>query len=580
MGVTVSLPESMDPWRRRTGTILRRLDGVPWSNARHRDPRGQRGRWLRPALTEPTLSTDNDDKVSATSAPMHGTVVLVVTDHAGSVSAVLHELAQAARGLASEAVALDVVVVDAESSDRSIAIATDTCRALALPLTVVTASGTTAWKTQRVGFEHALKHTAHDFLVTLDPAGHHDARQLVDLVRVFRSTGAGLTVGSRWVGGGAAPGTPPIRGALSRLASVLVARTTGLGNVRDVTTSFRVIRSDAAELIAATPATTGDYGFYCEFAAAAQAYGFTVAEVPIVFRPRFSDVPPLRPSDLWEFARDLARIRSRIRSIRAEMRIDQATWAARSGRMREQSPEIGSEFGALEELTELSEANHFTSWIVDGFEAGFGADGLGGDVLEVGAGIGAIAAELATRDRRRRVLAIEPAENVFDRLSARSDSLLNLDVAQVTSTELAVERAGEFDSVLYVNVLEHIRSDAGELAVARSLLRPGGRLGLFVPAMPSLYGSLDYKSGHYRRYTAAQLRALLGEAGFTDVDVRHVDVLGVVPYWLMYRVFDVQRLDRVASVGYDRVLVPVSRMLQQIVPRPPFGKNLIAVARR
>lgn len=510
---------------------------------------------------------------------LHGTVVMVVGDHAASISAVLYELAHAARELSSEDVRIDVVAVDAASTDQSIDIATETCHRLGLDLTVVESNGTTAWETQRVGFEHSLKQSSPDFLVTLDPAGHHDARQLVDLVHVFRSKRSGLTVGSRWISGGAAPGTPPIRTALSRLASVLVARSTGLGNVRDVTTSFRVIRSDAAALIAATPATTGDYGFYCEFAAAAQAFGFTVTEVPIEFRPRFSDVAPLSPSDLWEFIGDLTRIRSRVRSIRAEMRIDQATWAARSGRMREQSPEVGSEFGALAELTELSGANRFTRWIVDEFATVVGGDG-DVDVLEVGAGMGAIAAEIAGRDGGRRVLAIEPAGNVFEALAERATPLANMAVSQVTSSELAQERPAGFDAVLYVNVLEHIRSDAAELETARTLLRPGGRLGIFVPAMPALYGSLDYKSGHYRRYTATQLGDLVRSAGFSDVDVRYLDMVGVAPYWVMYRLLDVQHLDRVSSVGYDRVLVPISRVLQRIARRPPFGKNLIVCARR
>jgi SAM-dependent methyltransferase len=488
---------------------------------------------------------------------------------------VLYELAQAARELISEHVTVDVVAVDAASRDRSVEIATETCDQLGLRLSIVGTSATTAWATQRVGFEHALKHSAPDFLVTLDPAGHHDARQLVDLVRVFRSKGAGLTIGSRWIGGGAAPGTPPVRGALSRLASVLVARATGLGNVRDVTTSFRVIRSDAAALIAATPATTGDYGFYCEFAAAAQAFGFTVTEVPIEFRPRFSDVTPLRPSDLWEFARDLARIRSRMRSIRAEMRIDQATWAARSGRMREQSPEIGSEFGALDELTELSDASNFTRWIVDAID-----EPAATHVLEVGAGMGAVAIELARRRADRTVVAIEPAQNVFARLRERTATVPNLVTRQITSGQLVAEQGGSFDEVVYVNVLEHIRDDSAELSTATQLLRPGGRLSIFVPAMPSLYGSLDYKSGHYRRYTSDQLRALLATAGYRDVDVRYLDVVGVAPYWLLYRLLDVKHLDRASATGYDRVLVPLSRAVQRLVPRPPFGKNLVATARR
>ena len=112
------------------------------------------------------------------------------------------------------------------------------------------------------------------------------------------------------------------------------------------------------------------------------------------------------------------------------------------------------------------------------------------------------------------------------------------------------------------------------------LVEPGGALGLFVPAMPSLYGSLDSKSGHYRRYTPRQLADLVTRAGFVDVSVRYLDPIGVVPYWAMYTLLDVDRLDTMSSRGYDRVLVPVGRALERIVKRPPFGKNLVAIGRR
>lgn len=507
---------------------------------------------------------------------MRGTVVLVTGDHARSISAVLGELAVAAHELDADGIGIDVLVVDAGSTDGSIELARATADDLGLTLDVTVSTGAGAWVTQRDGFADALKRGTPDFLVTHDPAGHHDARQLPDLVRSFRAKGSGLTIGSRWVRGGTAPGTTRPRALLSRVASFAVARATGLRRVRDVTTSFRVIRPDAADLVAERPATVGDYGFYCEFVAAAQAYGFTVDEVPISFRPRFAHVPRLRVGDLIEFASDLRRLRTRVRSIRSDMSIDQATWAARSGLMREQSPETGSEFGALDELTELSGAGRFTSWIVAALQPA-----LGRRVLEVGAGLGSIAAEIAAADSSRRVTAIEPAANVFPALHDRAAEHDNLDAFQVTSSELAHQEMGHrFDSVVYVNVLEHISDDVAELITATELLEPGGRLGVFVPAMPALYGSLDYKSGHYRRYTAEQLRSVMEQAGFVDIDVRYLDVLGVVPYWLMYRVLHVSHLDRVSSSGYDRVIVPLSRGLQRLAPRPPRGKNLIATARR
>ncbi len=506
---------------------------------------------------------------------MRGTVILVATNHESSIRAVLGELRVAAFELAADGAALDVLVVDAGSRDATIDLARRAAADLGLELDVASSAGTTAWSTQRDAFAHALAHGEPEFLVTLDPAGHHDARQLPDLIRSFRSKGSGVTIGSRWMRGGTAPGTSLMRSLLSRLASFAVARATGLRRVRDVTTSFRVIRPDAAQLVTTDPATTGDYGFYCEFVAAAQAYGFTVDEVPITFRPRFTAVPRLRLGDLTVFWADVRRIRERVRAIRAEVAVDQATWAARSGRMRSQSPVAGSEFGAMEELTELSTADRFTAWIVDAFSSM-----IGPRVLEVGAGLGAIATHIAVQHPDSRIVAIEPAENVFPLLVDRVAGHPNLVARQVTSAELATTGLDVFDTVLYVNVLEHIEHDVAELKLAHHLLDHGGSVGVFVPAMPSLYGSLDYKSGHYRRYTPERLRAALHEAGFVDIDVWYFDALGVVPYWVLYRLCDRSRLDRVASTGYDRVVVPISRWLQRLMPRPRRGKNLVATARR
>jgi hypothetical protein len=116
--------------------------------------------------------------------------------------------------------------------------------------------------------------------------------------------------------------------------------------------------------------------------------------------------------------------------------------------------------------------------------------------------------------------------------------------------------------------------------MARAALKPGGALLVFGPALEWLYCDLDYKAGHYRRYTVKQLRAVVVDAGFDIVSLRYFDVLGVAPYWLVYRMLRRNHIPGSTIWGYDRLVVPASRLLQRIVRHPPLGKNVILVARR
>ena len=236
-----------------------------------------------------------------------------------------------------------------------------------------------------------------------------------------------------------------------------------------------------------------------------------------------------------------------------------------------QGDHTGSEFGAQAELEHLASADSFFDWIA----AAFG-DTVRGRVLEVGAGIGTISARLATRPGTQ-VTGIEPADNLYPRLAVAALEH-GFTARQCTSGELLDEDPEPFDTVVYVNVLEHIRDDVAELRKAAELCAPGGRLCVFVPAVPGIYGTLDRKSGHYRRYRKAELVANVTAGGFRVDDVRYFDVAGLVPYWLAYRVIGVQSLDGTATSLFSNVLVPVSRGLQGVLRRPPIGKNLILTA--
>jgi SAM-dependent methyltransferase len=192
-----------------------------------------------------------------------------------------------------------------------------------------------------------------------------------------------------------------------------------------------------------------------------------------------------------------------------------------------------------------------------------------GRALDFGAGIGTFAAAL-------RADGIDPV-------------CFEPDVAQAARLEaqgFAVERRAEnitdgaFDAIYTLNVLEHIADDAAAMRRLFAWLRPGGRLLVYVPAFAVLFGPMDRKVGHLRRYSRAQLAALVAGAGFDIVRIGYVDCLGFAAA-LAHRVFGNASgtLDPRAVRLYDRFAFPASHALDPVFGRW-FGKNLVVSAVR
>ena len=203
---------------------------------------------------------------------------------------------------------------------------------------------------------------------------------------------------------------------------------------------------------------------------------------------------------------------------------------------------------------------------------------LGKHVVEVGAGIGTISV-LLLEQGLARLHAIEPDDHMYARVSRRLECHGNAVVRQGFLSSV-IERDGlpAADSVVSVNVLEHVEDDVEELARMRSVLRPGGCLCLWVPAVPALYSRFDRALGHHRRYRKSELAAKLEDAGFDTLHLGYRDFVGMIPWFLCCRVLG-QDLTRSKVRLYDRCVVPVTSFVGRWL-RPPIGKNLVAVARR
>jgi hypothetical protein len=130
-----------------------------------------------------------------------------------------------------------------------------------------------------------------------------------------------------------------------------------------------------------------------------------------------------------------------------------------------------------------------------------------------------------------------------------------------------------------VNVLEHIDEDEEVLRLLFRLLKPGGTLLIFVPAMPFLYGTLDARVGHVRRYTRRTLTRVVEAASFSITKMRYFDLLGMFPWFVTGRVLRQPTVNSGSALFYDQYIVPVCKLVDAAA-RPRVGKNLVCVAKK
>ena len=196
-------------------------------------------------------------------------------------------------------------------------------------------------------------------------------------------------------------------------------------------------------------------------------------------------------------------------------------------------------------------------------------------VLELGPGMGHFAAELDALGLDRLVLA-DTEEYALERLRRIYANRDDVDVVQL-EVPGPVDIGEPVDTIVAMNVIEHIDDDTGAIRDLATALVPGGRVVIWVPGYPQLYGEFDRKVGHVRRHTPKSLREHVGRAGL-DVEVcRPVNLFGGFAWWLAVRRGGVGYPKPWLVWLYDNVGIPTTRLLERIV-RPPFGQTVFCVA--
>lgn len=199
-----------------------------------------------------------------------------------------------------------------------------------------------------------------------------------------------------------------------------------------------------------------------------------------------------------------------------------------------------------------------------------------GDVLEVGAGLGA-ATRVLCAGPPSSWLCLEPDAGLAARLAADL-ATEPLPVIPFVRTGTVEDLGDEtFDTILYVDVLEHIREDRRELAVACRHLRRDGHLVVICPAHEWLSSTFDRAVGHHRRYTRRSLAEVVPSGMITE-RLRYLDSLGIV-LSATNRLILRSRSPSAWQVRFwDRWVIPISRRVDPLFGFG-VGKTIVGVWR-
>lgn len=228
------------------------------------------------------------------------------------------------------------------------------------------------------------------------------------------------------------------------------------------------------------------------------------------------------------------------------------------------------------DLQIMEEAPRYSEWVYSLIKPF-----LSGKVLEIGAGTGNISKYIIGEGSNiKSFTCIEPDAECCSRLEEKIRHINNnISIDIHNSDFFNCGLTCEYDTIVLINVLEHFEDDIETLKKIFSLLSPNGRLILFVPAFQALYGSIDKKLNHYRRYDIKDLKNKLYEQCFSIDHIRYYNAIGFFGWWVNNKLFRRKDQSFLQVKIFDNIVLPFQRRIETVV-KFPFGQNLYCIARK
>jgi SAM-dependent methyltransferase len=218
-------------------------------------------------------------------------------------------------------------------------------------------------------------------------------------------------------------------------------------------------------------------------------------------------------------------------------------------------------------LEVMNEAQWYNKWVFSLIK-----NHLKGDILEVGTGIGNFADMLS---KKGKVTAIDIDRGYIEELKKTTSIDVGLGDIEKEKYFFGDKK---FDSIVSMNVVEHIKRDENAIRNMYNLLKKGGKLILLVPAHQFLFSNFDEKLGHFRRYSKSEVERLVERAGFEDVSVRHINWWGAFGWFVFMKLSGRNSMPRSPVKIFDyfaRALLFPEKFIKM-----PFGLSIIAIAEK